>query len=84
MPKQSYVWFKDNGSFGQVDLDRELSLKEMQGLVGGYIELVRVSYHGKTHDMWVNEEGLIHNLSHNLEASSIAGQPIVGNVFIVL
>lgn len=84
MPKQSHIWFKTDGSYGQVNLDHKLSLKEMQGLVRGYIERVRVMYHGEARDMWVNEEGLIHNLPPNLKASSIAGQPIVGDVFIIL
>lgn len=85
MSKQSYVRFRADGGFhGQVDLDHELTLEEMQWIVGGYIERVQVRYHGKTLDMWVNEEGLVRNLPINLEASLIAGQTIVGDAFIIL
>lgn len=84
MTKRSYVWLKTDGSQGQVDPDHELTLAEMQGLVGGYIERIRVKYHGKTHDMWVNEEGLLLGLSENVQASLIAQRLIVGDVFIIL
>ena len=51
MPKQSYVWLKTDGSHGQVDLGQLLTLEEMQGLVGGYIERISVRYEGKLRDM---------------------------------
>jgi hypothetical protein len=84
MTKQSYIWFKADGSIEQVDLDHELSLEEMQRLVGGYIERVQVKYHGKHRDMWVNEEGRLLRLPVNRQASRIADRFIVGNVFIIL
>jgi len=84
MAKQSYIWYKTDGSYGQVDLDHKLTLEEMQKLVGGYIERVKVRYYGKVKDMWVNEEGLIHGLPVNAGASKIAGRSIVGDVFIIL
>ncbi|KKM07213.1 hypothetical protein LCGC14_1736140 [marine sediment metagenome] len=84
MPKQSYVWLKTDGSHGQVDLGQLLTLEEMQGLVGGYIERISVRYEGKLRDMWVNEEGLLDSLPQNHEASRIARRLIVGDVFIIL
>ena len=60
------------------------TLKEMQDWVGGYIEIVRVNFEGKKVPMVVNEEGLIHRLPINYQASRIAGSPIVGDVFILI
>ena len=62
--------------------DQSLTLKDKQSLVGGYIEPVKIFYKGKERIMWVNEEGLLQHLPHNLKASTLADQVIVGNVFI--
>jgi len=53
------------------------TLKEMQELVGGYIEFV---YTEKKIVLIVNEEGLIISLPVNQMASEIADQVIVGDV----
>ncbi len=53
------------------------TLKEMQELVGGYIEFV---YTEKKLVLIVNEEGLIISLPVNQMASEIANQVIVGDV----
>ena len=53
------------------------TLKEMQELVGGYIEFV---YTEKKLVLIVNEEGLIISLPVNQMASEIADQVIVGDV----
>ena len=45
------------------------SLSELQEMVGGLIELVRVNYNGKECDMLVNEEGLLHDLPFNETAT---------------
>ena len=49
---------------------KSFSLQELQGFVGGYIELVRLP--GKQF-MVVNEEGLLKDLPSNFGASLIAG-----------
>ena len=53
------------------------TLKEMQELVGGYIEFV---YTEKKLVLIVNEEGLIMSLPVNQMASEVADQVIVGDV----
>ncbi len=65
-------------------------LKELQGAVGGYIELVGLSKtvqdkDGLTHfcTMVVNENGLNENLPLNRLASHFAGQVIVGDVALI-
>ncbi len=57
---------------------KEFSLEELQGFVGGYIELVR--YFGG--QMMVNEDGRPKGLPVNIRASELAGMPIVGPVVI--
>lgn len=59
---------------------KAFTLKEIQEIVGGYIEAVRIPDSAKT--MWVNEDGRNLELLPNLEASNIAGRSIVGNVLI--
>jgi len=53
------------------------TLKEMQELVGGYIEFI---YTEKKLVLIVNEEGLIISLPVNQMASEIANQVVVGDV----
>ncbi len=47
--------------------DKQLTLKEMQSIVGGYIERHpdNVEIDGKSYEVIVNEEGLINNLPMN-------------------
>ena len=59
-------------------------LDELQGHVGGYIEAVKTlmetERNGYTIEIiYVNEEGLLMGLEHNLQASMIVGKHIVGN-----
>ena len=62
-----------------------LSLREMQLLVGGYIEIIRLN-DGRL--IIVNEEGLLHGLPVNIEATNIlrrdhsTTQYIVGNAIV--
>ena len=56
-----------------------LNLEEAQGVVGGYVEVVRLN-NGK---MLVNEDGISLGLELNMLASIIAEQPILGTVAIV-
>jgi hypothetical protein len=59
-------------------------LDELQSHVGGYIEpvktLMETEMNGYTiQTIYVNEEGLLMGLEHNLNASMIVGKHIVGN-----
>lgn len=69
---------KADGTVSDVASDRKLSLEEMQKLVGGYIERVRIS----GGEMYVDEEGLIKQLPLNLRASMLAGRELVGNALV--
>jgi hypothetical protein len=55
------------------------TLKQMQNLVGGYIEIV---YLDGDELMIVNEEGVLFGLPHNVLASALSGKIIVGDVII--
>jgi len=66
------------------DDGQSFSLDELQAHVGGYIENIRLpadtTLNGYTiRTMYVNEDGRMQNLEHNLNASTIAGTHIVGN-----
>lgn len=61
------------------DRPGEMSFSDCQFYVGGLVERVKL---GPNRYMYVNEEGYIHQLPHNPEASRIAGKPILGNVVI--
>lgn len=58
---------------------KDFKLEELQPVVEGYIEIVRLR-DGRL--MIVNEEGMLMKLPYNRIASQIAGQPIVGNVLV--
>ena len=63
---------------------QRFTLEELQGHVGGYIEpvktLMETERNGYTIQIiYVNEEGLLMGLEHNLQASMIVGKHIVGN-----
>lgn len=62
----------------------DYSLEELQGFVGGYIEIVRL---GANKVMVINEEGKLHNLPLNIKATGIIQQygrndVIVGNALV--
>ena len=63
---------------------QSFTLAELQAHVGGYIEpvstLMETEMNGYTIQIiYVNEEGLLLDLEHNLKASMIVGKHIVGN-----
>lgn len=65
---------------GEVVLNVDIStLKQMQELVGGYIELC---YLKSGEILVVNEEGLLNQLPHNEQASELQGHPLVGDVIL--
>lgn len=55
----------------------EFTLAELQGHVGGYIDIVRLE-NGEL--LVVNDEGLIHGLPLNEQASRIVGGVLAGDV----
>jgi len=55
-----------------------ISLKQMQELVGGYVEFVYLN----DKVLIVNEEGLLYGLPRNNQATEIAGHPIVGDAIL--
>ena len=61
---------------------KHFSVEEMQGYVGGYIQIVQIP--GSRHLMVINEEGKILDppLPCNVAASILAQQDIAGNVVI--
>lgn len=65
--------------------DKQLSLKEMQSIVGGYIERYpnNVEIDGKSYDVIVNEEGLINNLPINEDLLDKFGITICGNAILI-
>lgn len=60
--------------------NEDFSLEEVQAIVGGYVEIVRLE--NPKLIMLVNEEGLIHGLSNNVHASVMAQRLIVGTVLV--
>lgn len=70
------VVLKSNGS-----RERDVkinSLKQMQELVGGYVQFVYLN----DKVLIVNEEGLLYGLPRNNQATEIAGHPIVGDAIL--
>ena len=55
------------------------TLAELQALVGGYIEMVRIPGDAGGRVFFVDEEGRLKKLRPNVKASQIAGQLLVGN-----
>ena len=55
--------------------------KELRDFVEGYIEIVELS---PTEFLIANEQGAIRNFEYNPIASSLANEPIFGNVLICL
>lgn len=64
---------------GREAVEGPLSLHDMQQVVGGRIQLV---YLPDNRHIVVNEEGLIHGLPTNLNASNIAGRMLVGTAIL--
>lgn len=74
-------WIKANGETKEVQPKNgtDYSLGELQGFVGGYIEIVYLEGGGI---MVANEEGLLEGLPINSIASMTAGTVIVGDVLV--
>jgi len=61
---------------------KRFTLEELQGLVGGPIELIR-SIADPNFFVVCNEEGLIHDLILNMVASRMTGRDICGSAVVV-
>lgn len=64
---------------GTTELTSDLSLENLQKIVGGYIEEI-IPIDLPDSIMIVNEDGIAKNLPHNKAASAIADLVIVGDV----
>lgn len=62
---------------------KDFTLEELQGRVGGYIELVQCPDYPK-HYLVVNDEGALRRMPINTEASVLARQPIYGDAVFCL
>jgi hypothetical protein len=73
------MWLKADTTVEAIRPDNgtDFSFKELQGYVGGYIEIVRLP---NNYILVVDEEGLLKQKKLNKKASELAGQPIVGDV----
>lgn len=60
--------------------EKEMSFQDCQLAVGGYVEPV---YLPDGRVLLANEEGLLHGLPINVEASIIVGETIVGTVVLI-
>lgn len=78
-------WIKANGTVENIHPVNsggkrpKFKLAEVQGYVGGYVEMVRLS---NREIMLVNEEGRLHGLPLNRIATDMVGGIIVGDVVV--
>ena len=82
LPKYIHI-FRAGGTYEKRKVHAKPTLKEMQDIVGGYIEPVSVRFEKYIRIMVVNEEGKLRGLTVNIAASKIAGSLIVGDVLIL-
>ena len=61
---------------------KKFALDELQGLIGGYIEMVRIPGDAGRRVFFVDEEGRLKHLRPNVRASHLAGQLLVGNALL--
>lgn len=51
---------------------KKADYEKLSGLVGGYIERIKVRYEGKVRDCYLNEEGLLNRLPWNPKVKEYA------------
>lgn len=61
---------------------KRLSLEEVQGLVGGFVERLKVPASGGS-VLLVDEEGILKELPLNPQASELVQRPIYGDALLV-
>jgi hypothetical protein len=59
-----------DGSITIIAQEKE-TLTQLQNLVGGYIERVRIKYLGKVRDAYANEEGILNGMPINFLATKL-------------
>lgn len=69
--RNMYLCCENVPKFELVKIDKAPNLKQLQEIVGGYIEIIRVIFNGKQCQMIINEEGKLINLPLNLQATKI-------------
>jgi hypothetical protein len=86
MPFPTIIRTDGTSSFTQPEDDKKFSLKEMQKVVGGHIEIVHLD---KDMVMVLNEEGKLRNLPLNTKATALFrlshpgnGDFVVGDVLV--
>jgi Domain of unknown function (DUF3846) len=75
-----YVVLRADGSKEVLRRTAPLELKELQRLVGGYVEAVRLTPTSNIMCMVVNEEGRLDDLPPNPYCPGIVGNVVLGKV----
>ena len=78
MIKIIYLLWDISGKSQDIVSKKPLSLKKMQKLVGGYIEMVWVGEPYNSHCLMINEDGLSLGLSQNKKFPQLVGNVIEG------
>lgn len=76
-PKYNYIIAKTDGAEILKPRMKKMSLREMQKIVGGYIEFVAL-HPGCPYMVCCNEEGLLKNLPVNPKIKTLRGDIIIG------
>jgi hypothetical protein len=61
---------------------KKFTLDELQALIGGYVEMVRIPGDVGRRIFFVDEEGRLKRLKPNVRASHLAGRLLVGNALL--
>lgn len=75
-----YITYEGNPNLLLIKIKEAPNLKQLQEMVGGYIQLLRIIFNGKECQMIINEEGKLINLPFNEQATKIlqASAPKIG------
>lgn len=71
-----YIILRVNGCLEK--MDKKPTLEDMQKIVGGYIEPIRMG----RNTLWINENGIMQGLQTNKLASNLVNKIIVGDAII--
>jgi hypothetical protein len=74
-----YVIFKTDGGLEILERPSSIELQELQTLVGGYIEMVRIE-HSDALALMVNEEGSLLDLPQNPHCPGFVGNVVLGKI----
>tara|TARA_R100001163_G_C4870421_1_gene72466 strand:- start:40 stop:324 length:285 start_codon:yes stop_codon:yes gene_type:complete len=73
-----YLIIDTDGEETHVESKEKPDLKEMQEMVGGYIEIVKCKYNDEWKTMILNEEGKLRNLDLNTKATEMYSNNGIG------